>query len=227
MIFPLSIRAKRRIYGIGFLVLAPLGFKLWLRFGPELASRSWKPGQDFGGRNEAPEALFPFHAKLLLRSALGYPRQLEGLIPTPAAGSSAALQLEAMGWWSRGGWTPQALAKGHVVGHALALDMGRLLLEDVERPTPARDYNGPEMCQVDYWVRWEAPPELGELLRTHAITGLRPPARVECAPGARMTLQATLVRDGLGWKLDDAQASRRELPGQAGAKTWAWLARIL
>lgn len=228
MIFPLSRRARTRLYLLVWLAAAALGWKLGLRYGPDLASRSWKPGEGFfEAQNPAP-GLFRFHARLILEAELAFPRRLEGYLPEPGKDANRRLQLEAMGWWKKDGWTPFALRYGQVEGHGLRLAMGRLVLVGVEGVTPARDYNGPVLCQVDYRVRWELPEDLKTLVQTRANSGLRLPERLGVdAPGGTTVFQSTLERAGLGWKLQDADQVRKMLPGKPGARTWSWLSPLL
>ena len=227
MIFPLSRRARTRIYTIVWIVAATLGWKLALRLGPDLMSRNWKPGDGFfEAPNPAPGA-FRFHARLILEAELAFPRRLEGFLPEPAD-PNRRLQLEAMGWWKGNAWTPFALRYGAVEGHGLRLSLGRLALEDVEGVTPARDYNGPILCQVDYRVKWDLPEDLKTLAQTRARNGLRLPERLSIdAPGGTAIYQSTLVRSGLGWNLQNPDEVRRMLPGQPGSRGLSWLTPLL
>lgn len=228
MIFPLSRRARIRLYTIVWIVAGILGWKLALRLGPDLASRNWKPGEGFFEAPAPAPGVFRFHAELLLRSGLGFPRALEGYLPEPGTDPNRRLQLEAMGWWKGKGWSPLALRYGTPEGAGLRLHLGRLVLDSVQSVTPARDYNGPVLCQVDYRVRWELPEDLKTLVLTRARSGLRLPERLGIqAPGGTEALQSTLVRSGLGWEIQDPDQVRRMLPGQAGGSRWAWMKPLL
>lgn len=227
MIFPLSRRARTRLYAIIWIVAAILGWKLTLRVGPDLMSRNWKPGDGFfEAQNPAPGA-FRFHARLILDAELAFPRRLEGFLPAPQD-ANHRLQLEAMGWWKGTAWTPMALRYGSPEGHGLRLVMGRLLLTGVDGVTPARDYNGPVLCQVDYRVRWDLPEDLKSLVQTRPRNGLRLPERLNIEnPGGTAVYQSTLVRSGLGWSLQNPDEVRRMLPGQPGGRGLSWLAPLL
>lgn len=228
MIFPLSRRARTRLYLVVWVVILALGWKVGLRYGPDLASRSWKPGAGFfEAQNPAPGA-FRFHAWLILEAELAFPRKLDGYLPEPGRDPNRRLQLEAMGWWKKDGWTPMALRQGQPEGHGLRVHLGRLLLEGVEDVTPARDYNGPVLCQVDYRARWDLPETLKTLVLTRSHSGLRLPERLAIeTPGGTEVLQSTLVRAGLGWKLQDADGVRKLLPGQPGNRSLSWLKPLL
>ncbi|HZU53918.1 MAG TPA: hypothetical protein VFF77_08485 [Holophagaceae bacterium] len=228
MIFPLSRRARTRLYLLVWVVAIALGWKLGLRYGPDLASRSWKPGAGFfEAQNPAPGA-FRFHARLILEAELAFPRKLDGFLPEPGKDPNRRLQLEAMGWWKKEGWTPLALRQGQPEGHGLRVHLGRLLLDGVEGVTPARDYNGPVLCQVDYRARWDLPEDLKTLVLTRAHSGLRLPERLAIeSPGGTEALQSTLERTGLGWKLQDADGVRKLLPGQPGGRSLSWLMPLL
>lgn len=226
-IFPLSLKVKRRIFWVCGLAFTFSAAKLWLRFGPELMSRSYKPGPDFNERDQTPPAAFRFHARLILKSEFGFPRRLEAYLPAPEKGSSAAASLRAQDYWNDQGWTAKARGLGSVDGRGLRIPLGELLLEGVDDVTPARDYNGPEMCQVDYSLRWDAPVIMAKLAGTGNLPGLRMPQHFEFhLPGERRSFQATLVREGLGWSLQDADRSRAAVPGHPG-RGWAWLAPLL
>lgn len=228
MIFPLSRRARTRLYLLVGLAGAALGWKLGLRYGPDLASRSWKPGEGFFEAQHPAPGAFRFHARLILEAELAFPRTLEGFLPEPGKDPNRRLQLEAMGWWKGDGWTPRALRAGQPEGHGLRLPLGRLVLTGVEGVTPARDYNGPVLCQVDYRVRWDLPEDLKALVETRSHSGLRLPERLAIeVPGGTEALQSTLEREGLGWKLQDADRIRGVLPGQPGGRGWSWLAPLL
>lgn len=228
MIFPLSRRARIRLYAIVWIVAAVLGWKLALRVGPDLMSRNWKPGEGFfEAANPAPGA-FRFHARLILQAELAFPRRLDGYLPEPGDDPSRRLQLEAMGWWKGKAWTAMALAHGRPEGRGLRIAMGRLMLDRVDGVTPARDYNGPVLCQADYHVRWDLPEDLKPLVLARVRTGLRLPARLGVdTPGGVEAMQSTLQRDGLGWKVQDADQVRRMMPGEAGASHQRWLMPLL
>jgi hypothetical protein len=227
MIFPLSRRARTRIYLLVWALAAVLGWKLALRVGPDLMSRNWTPGDGFfEAPNPAPGA-FRFHARLILEAELAFPRPLDGYLPDPGD-PNRRLQLEAMGWWKANTWSPLALRFGTPEGHGLRVRLGRLALDGVEGVTPARDYNGPVLCQVDYRVRWELPEDLKPLVQTRARNGLRLPERLGIdAPGGTTVYQSTLQRSGLGWSLQNGDQVRRMLPGQPGNRGLAWLAPLL
>ena len=227
MIFPLSRRARIRIYTVVWIAAILLGWKLWLRMGPDLMSRNWKPGEAFFEAPNPAPGLYRFHARLILNAELAFPRRLEGYLPEPGD-PSRRLQLESMGWWSKGGWTPMALQHGQPEGHGLRLGLGRLVLDGVEGVTPARDYNGPVLCQVDYRLRWDLPENLKPLAQTQARTGLRFPERLGiAAPGGTLVVQSTFQRDGLGWKLQSPDEVRRMLPGLPGPSHLRWLMPLL
>ena len=227
MIFPLSRRARIRLYTVVWIAAILLGWKLWLRVGPDLMSRNWKPGEAFFEAPNPAPGLYRFHARLILNAELAFPHRLEGYLPEPAD-PSRRLQLEAMGWWKGGAWTPMALQHGRPEGHGLRLVMGRLLLDGVEGVTPARDYNGPVLCLVDYRLRWDLPEDLKPLVLVQARTGLRFPERLGIAsPGGTQIVQSTFERDGLGWKLQNLDEVRRMLPGQPGSSHLRWLMPLL
>ena len=228
MIFPLSRRARLRLYLVVWVVAILLGWKLWLRMGPDLMSRNWKPGEAFFEAPNPAPGLYRFHARLILNAELAFPRRLDGFLPEPGTDPSRRLQLETMGWWKGGAWTPMALQHGRPEGHGLRLDLGRLLLDGVDGVTPARDYNGPVLCQVDYKVRWDLPPDLAALVTARARTGLRLPERLGIAfPDGTEVVQSTLERDGLGWKLQNPDEVRRMLPGQGGSSHLRWMLPLL
>lgn len=228
MIFPLSRRARTRLYLLVWLVAIALGWKLGLRYGPDLGSRNWRPGAGFFEAQAPAPGAFRFHARLILQAELDFPRRLEGYLPEPGQDPNRRLQLEAMGWWQKSGWTPLALSHGQPEGRGLRVQLGHLALDSVEGVTPARDYNGPVLCQVDYRVRWDLPEPLKGLVETRSHSGLRLPERLAiAAPGATEALQSTLEREGLGWKLQDAERIRGFLPGQPGGRGWSWLAPLL
>ena len=228
MIFPLSRRARTRIYLVVWIAAALLGWKLALRVGPDLMSRNWKPGEAFFEAPNPAPGLFRFHARLILDAQLAFPRRLEGLLPEPGTDPSRRLQLEAMGWWKGNAWSPLALQHGKPEGHGLRLQMGRLMLDSVDAVTPARDYNGPVLCQVDYRVRWDLPEDLKNLALARARTGLRFPERLGIdTPGGTEVVQSTFERDGLGWKLQNPDEVRRLLPGQPGSLHLSWFMPLL
>jgi hypothetical protein len=228
MLFPLSRRARIRIYTVVWIMALLLGWKLALRVGPDLMSRNWKPGEGFfEAPNPAPGA-FRLHARLILQAELAFPRRLEGFLPEPGSDPSRRLQLEAMGWWKGKSWTAMALTHGHPEGHGLHLSMGTLAMDRVESVTPARDYNGPVLCQVDYRVRWDLPEEMKALTLTRNRTGLRFPERLGIeTPGGTAVFQSTLERAGLGWKLQNTDEVNRMLPGQPGGAHFHWLMPLL
>src|SRR5690348_7602405 len=99
MIFPLSRRARTRLYLVVWLAAALLGWKLALRVGPDLMSRTWMPGAGFFEAPNPAPGLFRFHARFILEAELAFPRRLEGYLPEPGTDPSRRLQLETMGWW--------------------------------------------------------------------------------------------------------------------------------
>ncbi|HJU83373.1 MAG TPA: hypothetical protein VJ600_04115 [Holophagaceae bacterium] len=226
-IFPLSLRARHRIFWVCGLATAAFTAKLWLRFGPDVMSRSYRPGPDFSERVTTPPGAFRFHALGILKAELGYPRRLEGFLPAPEPGSNEAALLKAQDWWNGKGWTAKARGYGEPDGHGLRIPLGELVLGGVDGVSPARDYNGPEMCQVDYGVRWEVPAQVQSLVSTRNLPGLRLPEHFDFRlPGERRSFQATLVRNGMGWSLQDADLTRAAIPGHPG-RSWAWLSVVL
>lgn len=197
------------------LALVPCLWKLVLLEGPALTHL----GQG------APPALFRFHAHGLVLSELGYPRDLEGTVPAPHPGSNPSAQLQLMGWWDGRAWTAKALAQGRLSGRDLKVRLGHLTLTDVQEVTPARDYNGPSMCQVDYRVRWELPQDQAEPFRVQALVGLRLPPGLRM-PGQELAQQVTLERTALGWRVQEASQVRHSAAG-VGRTRWAWLRWLL
>jgi hypothetical protein len=225
---PLSRTTKRRILAIGLPLLLFGGLKGWMLWGPSMPGY-WAKALDAMGKSTpvppAPPALFPWHAELLLKSELGFPRKLEGFLPTPEPGTNAHAQLKGMGWWDGAHWTPLAQDLGTPEGRGLRLRMGELKVVSVETPTPARDYNGPELCQVDYRVKWEMPAELANLMAVDRLVGLRLPPRLEIQqPGGEADQQITLQRAGMGFRLWKGEEVRAELPGRPakGRAWWRW-----
>jgi hypothetical protein len=225
---PLSRTVKRRIFALGLPLLLASGFKAWMYWGPRVPGQ-WSKVQDAFGKTTpvpgAPPALFPWHAELILKSELGFPRALEGFIPMPEKGSNAAIQLMGMGWWDGTHWTPKAVQFGTPEGRGLRLPLGTLSVAEVEQPTPARDYNGPELCQVDFKVRWELEEELYRVMQVEHLIALRRPARLEIEhPGGIAPQQITLERNGMGfqvWKVDDVRAELAGRPTK-GRSWWRW-----
>jgi hypothetical protein len=225
---PLSRTTKRRILALGLPLLVLGGLKGWMLWGPAMPG-TWARVQDSFGKTTpvpgAPPALFPWHAELLLKSELGFPRKLEGFLPVPEPRSTAYFQLEGMGLWDGAHWTPKATDLGTPEGRGLRLRMGELVVVEVETPTPSRDYNGPQLCQVDYRVRWVVPDELKSLMLVDRMVGLRPPPRLEIPqPGGEASQQITLQRVGLGFRLWKGEDVRAELPGRPakGRAWWRW-----
>ncbi len=222
---PLTRVWKRRI----LLVLWPLGLlaavKLGLRYGPGVPE-VWNTAKDaMGLKAAAPrraQALYPWHAGLLIQAELGFPRRLEGYLPAPEPGSVAHLQLMGMGLWSGKGWTEKATGMGEAEGRGLRLRLGRLLLSRVGEVSPSRDYNGPELCQVDYWVTWKAEDEVRELIRVGTLVGLRRPEGLSVeAPEGEADQQLTLERSGLGWRVWKLDTLQRATPGRPSrGRTW-------
>lgn len=207
----------RRLLIAGTLFAAWLLWKAVLLQGPALAHQG----------TGAPPALFKFQARGLIQAEVGYPRGLEATIPAPQKGSNAAAQLQLMGLWDGRVWTQKGVALGHLGGRDLKVRLGHLALARIQEVTPARDYNGATMCQVDYRARWVLPDAEAELLRLQPLTGLRLPAGVPLRmPGQELDQQVTLERTGLGWKVQDVSKVRGEAPGE-GRRLWVWLAWVL
>jgi hypothetical protein len=218
MALNLNRRTRQILWAIAFIVGIPFTTKLVLRYGPSAMAGSGRP---------AP-GLFGFHANAILRAELGYPRQIEGYLPPPNRGSSEAVQLTGMGLWDGHNWTAQALNMGTLEGRGLRVQVGRLSLDSMEEATPARDYNGPQLCQVDYLVKWSLPEELSDLVSKRKLIGLRLPTPIGMeGPGAVAHLQVTLERSGLGWKLQDPDRMRAGVPGRPLSRGWAWLSPLL
>lgn len=224
----ISRTTKRRILALGLPLLLLGGFKGWMLWGPAFPAW-WSKAQDAVGRStpvpSAPPALFPWHAELLLKSELGFPRTLEAMVPAPAKGSNAALQLGGMGWWDGNHWTAKALEHGSAEGRFLRVRVGQLVVAEVDPPSPARDYNGPQLCQVDFKVRWDLPAELSGLIATERIVGLRRPEALPVdQPGALAVQQVTFEKKGLGFRLWKGDEVRAALPGRPakGRAWWRW-----
>lgn len=199
---PLS-PALRLVLRVGLVLAVPALWFGFLRFGPSLAHR---PGP-------AP-ALFAFHARGLVQAQLGYPRILEATLLAPAPGSNEAVQLRLMGFWSGKEWTAKARGYGRVEGSALKLIAGRLALGEVVAVTPARDYQGSVLCQVDLRMRWIYQGELDEFLRVKGLVPVQLPRNLGIAkPGGEVVRQLTLARRGLGWTVVDAAELREREPG--------------
>ncbi|HJW32070.1 MAG TPA: hypothetical protein VJ505_01770 [Holophagaceae bacterium] len=211
------------------MVLWPLGLvtvaKLGLKYGPGMPE-AWNSAKDSMGLKAAPAkrapALFAWHAGLLIQAELGFPRRLEGYLPAPEPGSVAHMQLMGMGLWSVQGWTDKALNLGEAEGRGLRLRMGQLVIARVGEPSPSRDYNGPELCQVDYWVRWTVEDEVRELIRVGAMVGLRRPQGLSVeAPDGEADQQLTLERAGFGWRVWKPETLHGATPGRPSrGRTW-------
>lgn len=202
---------KRRAILAAVVLLAPVLWKVGLRVAPSLTHRG----------EGTPPAMLKFQALALIKGSLGYPRPVEGALPKPAKGSGAAAQLALMGWWDGHTWTPKALARGRVSGQELKVGLGHLALVGVVDVTPSRDYNGPQLCQADYRVRWDVPESEAELLRARSLVGLRNPKGLQ-TPGEELFQQVTLERTFLGWKVQDAAGLDGAGAGR-GRALWAWL----
>jgi len=189
-----------------FLASLPLLWFGTLRFGPALAGV---------GRTEPVPGVFAFHAKGLLLAQLGYPRQLEAVLPAPAPGSNEDAQLRLMGFWTGRDWSDKAHGYGRVEGRTLRLLAGRLDGVEIVGVTPARDYNGPTLCQVDYRVRWTYNGELDEFMRVKGLVPYQLPRNLGIpAPGGIGLKQVTLERKGLGWTIQDAAELREREAGR-------------
>ncbi len=204
-------------WGLIFFVL--LAWKLAWVVGPRWAGSAT-------GQGTAAPALFRFHARMILKSTLGYPRQLDATIPAPAQGSNASAQLQLMKFWDGKNWGPEALKTGHVEGKSLKIPAGKLVFVDVVEVTPARDYNGPVMCQVDYRVRWEFDEASRGLFQHRQLIDLRMPRGLTIGgPGQELSKQVTLERQswwGPQWTLQDAAQWQSQEAGRA-SEGLAWL----
>ncbi|HJV23243.1 MAG TPA: hypothetical protein VJ570_11125 [Holophagaceae bacterium] len=227
---PLTRVWKRRI----LLVLWPLGLlfglKLGMRYGPGIPEL-WNAAKDSMGMKAAPAkrgpAVWAWHAGLLIQAELGFPRRLEGYLPAPEPDSVAHMQLMGMGLWDGKAWTDKALALGVAEGRGLRPRMGRLVLARVGEASPSRDYNGPELCQVDYWVAWQVEDEVRELLRVGQLVGLRRPEGLSVeAPGGEADQQLTLERSGFGWRVWKPETLQGATPGRP-SRSRAWMTFFL
>ncbi len=209
----------RRLLKWGLFLTVLLLWKLAWVYGPGIA------GQANGKGSTAP-ALFKVHAKVLLKATLGYPRQLEATIPPPETGSNASAQLQLMKFWDGKNWGPEALRVGRVEGRALKVPAGKLVFSDVVEVTPARDYNGPVMCQVDYRARWEFDESARDLFTHRQLINLRLPKGLGTgSPGQELTKQVTLERAawwGPQWTLQDAPQWQAQEAGRP-TEGLAWL----
>lgn len=226
----LSRVAKRRLL-LALVLLCLVGaVKGWMAFGPTWPERwaGWKDALGLPTAAQKPSAaVFPWHARLVIQSELGFPRQLEGYLPAPAEGSGAALQLKGMGLWDGRTWTSAALGLGQAEGRGLRVRLGRLRLDRVADVSPSRDYNGPELCQVDYWVKWELEGEGQALLRVERLVGLKRPQGLSVEqPGGEADQQVTLERAGLGWRLWRSEQLAAVTPGRP-SRGRAWMGLIL
>ncbi len=225
---PLNRAWKRRIT-LGLWILGlPLVWKLALRVGPAVPPL-WNSAKDSVGVKAGPAhpgaALFRPHASWLIQAELGFPRKLEGYLPPPEPGTPAQQQLMGLGLWSGSQWTDRALALGVAEGRGLRPHLGQLLLARVEDVSPSRDYNGPELCQVDYWVTWEGDSSTRELVRTARLVGLRLPDGLSVdQPGGETDQQITLERTLLGWRVWRPEAL--QVPGRP-SRGRAWLTFLL
>jgi len=226
----LSRVAKRRFLLALGLLCAVGGVKGWMAYGPTWPERwsGWKDALGLAAPQVKPSpAVFPWHARLVIQSELGFPRQLEGYLPAPAEGSPAALQLKGMGLWDGKGWTAAGQDLGPAEGRGLRVRLGRLHLDHVADISPSRDYNGPELCQVDYWVRWDLEGQGGDLLRVERLVGLKRPQGLSVEqPGGRVDQQLTLERAGLGWRVWRPDHLAAATPGRP-ARGQAWMGLFL
>lgn len=227
---PLTRTAKRRLL-LALALLGPVALlKGWMAFGPTWPERwaGWKDAVGISSPQvKASPAVFPWHARLVLRADLGFPRRLEGYLPAPVEGSTAALQLKGMGLWDGRAWTPVALALGPAEGRGLRVGLGVLDLDHVADISPSRDYNGPELCQVDYWVRWDLDGPGADLVRVERLIGLRRPVGLSITePGGQADQQLTLERAGLGWRVWRTEQAGTLVPGRP-ARGKAWLGLFL
>ena len=216
------------------MVLWPLGLlgalKLVERFGPG-TPEAWNSAKDSMGFKAAPPskapALFRWHAGLLIQAELGFPRRLEGYLPMPEPGSIAHMQLSGMGLWDGKGWTGKALALGVAEGRGLRPQLGRLTLSRVAEASPSRDYDGHELCQVDYWVAWKVNDEVRELVRVGQLVDLRRPEGLSVeAPDGEADQQLTLERSGLGWRVWKPETLSLATPGRP-SRGRAWMTFLL
>ncbi len=209
----------KRLLKWGLVVAVLLGWKLVWVFGPVIAGKA-------NGSGSAAPALFKVHAKVLLKATLGYPRQLEATIPVPESGSNASAQLQLMKFWDGKNWGPEALKVGRVEGRALKVPAGKLIFTDVVEVTPARDYNGPVMCQVDYRARWEFDEAARDLFAHRQLINLRLPKGLGgSTPGQEISKQVTLERVawwGPQWILQDAAQWQTQESGRP-SEGLAWL----
>jgi len=209
----------KRLLKWSLLIAVLVGWKLVWIYGPRIVGSAT-------GKESAAPAVFKFHAKVLLKSNLGYPRQVEATIPAPEAGSNASAQLQLMRFWDGKNWGPEALRIGHVEGRSFKVPAGQLVFVDVLDVTPARDYNGPVMCQVDYRVRWDFDETARDLFAKRQLINLRLPKGLgSSTPGQELSKQVTLERVawwGPQWILQDAaqwQAAEAGRPSEG----LAWL----
>ncbi len=227
---PLTRTTRRRILLALTLFCAVGAVKLWMAYGPTWPERwsGWKASLGSAAPpQKASGAVFPWHARQVIQAGLGFPRSLEGMLPAPAPGSQAALQLKGMGLWDGGGWTPAARNLGEPEGAGLRVRLGQLRLGPVADVSPSRDYNGPELCQVDCWVTWDLGAEASDLLRVERLIGLRRPRGLSVEqPGAAADQQVTLERAGLGWRVWQADRIAPSTPGRP-ARGWGWLGLLL
>ena len=209
----------KRLLKWGLVIAVLLGWKLIWVYGPRIA------GSGAGKGNAAP-AIFKVHAKLLLKSSIGYPRQVEATIPPPETGSNASAQLQLMKFWDGRDWGPEGLRIGRVEGRSLKVPAGRLVFVEVLDVAPARDYNGPVRCQVDFRVRWDFDEAARDLFAKRHLINLRLPKGLgSSAPGQEISRQVTLERVawwGPQWVLQDAAQWQAAEPGRP-SEGLAWL----
>lgn len=170
-----------------------VGWRAFLRFGPQ-----WQ--------ESGKQGMYTFHAKLLLRQRLDFPRPAaEATLPVPPAPmTSADVQLRLMEWWDGKSWSPAALAQGEPTKQALKLRTGQLVLVGVSRVSPVETAGGEALCRIRADVRWDVPEGLQELVRVKEIVQLRLPKGL--APGQTVPITCVFARRGWRWELVSAQS---------------------
>lgn len=225
---PLNRAWKRRVVMGVWMLGLPLVWKGFLRVGPGLPTALNRARNALGMAAEPDRpgpALFRRHAAMLLQAELAFPRGLEGYLPAPEPGTPAHQQLMGLGLWSGTGWTDQALALGVAEGRGLRPRLGKLVLARVGEVSPSRGYNGPELCQVDFFVRWDLGDAPSELIRTAGLVGLRWPEGLSMErPGGEADQQITLERTVLGWRV--WRPETLQIPGRP-SRGRAWLTFLL
>lgn len=209
----------KRLLKWGLLAAALLGWKFFWIQGPRIAGSAT-------GKASAAPAMFKVHAKILLKSSLGYPRQVEATIPAPESGSNASAQLQLMKFWDGRNWGPEALLMGHVEGRSLKIPAGRLIFVDVLGVSPAVGSSGVERCQVEYRARWDFDEAARDLFAKRQLINLRlPKGLASSTPGQELSKQVTLERVawwGPQWILQDADQWRAAEAGRP-SEGLAWL----